>query len=72
MMQIRTRVQVQEVGDFDGSPGAIFLCDGKRLTVTGLTQAEARGLAKHLYGDLYITIADFHSSPLQHAPEQKP
>lgn len=71
MMQVRTRVQIQEVGNFDGTPGAIFLCDGKRVTVTGLTEHEVRELGKRLYGELYITIADFYSSPEQRSPEPK-
>jgi hypothetical protein len=56
MINLRTAVRVEKVGMFPDGHGAVLVCDGKKVTITGLTKDEARLLGSHLYEELMVTI----------------
>jgi len=41
------------------------MCDGKKVTITGLTESEARQLGKHLYEELIVTVTADSASATQ-------
>jgi hypothetical protein len=56
MINLRTAVRVEEVGTLEGQLSAVLMCDGKRVTISGLTKDEAKQLGRYPYDDLIVTI----------------
>jgi hypothetical protein len=56
VINLQTAVRVEEVGMFPEGHGAVLMCDGKKVTITGLTQEEAKLFASRLYEEMVVTV----------------
>ena len=65
VINLETAVRVEEVGNFPEGRGAVLMCDGKKVTVMGLTKEEAKLFASHLYQELVVTITAASASGSQ-------
>jgi hypothetical protein len=56
VINLETAVRVEEVGLFPEGHGAVLMCNGKKVTITGLTKEEAKLFARRLYEEMVVTI----------------